>query len=468
MSSHNHEQEMKVAQAKKAARALMKDELENFLQSNNQIEMACDEKPLLSIIIVTFNAAELTLACIRSLVAHNDISSELIIIDNGSTDKTVELLTHLTGPIIVLNRSNTGFVKAVNQGASIAKAKYILLLNSDVCIKENSIASALETIESRKSIGAVGAKLIFYGDLLQEAGSIIWNDGTCSGYGKWDSPDEGEYNFSRSVDYCSGAFLLLSKNVFVSLGKFDEGFSPGYYEETDFCVRLRNNGLEVVYDPKVEAYHFEFGSSDRKSGIDLQHRNQGLFVSKHLDYLTKLYPKNSKKLAARSKDLYGRKVLIIDDKVPVGPLDCGVNGCATIIKEIHSMGCFITLYPLDFQLEQWPLLRKVIPQDVEIMGRKGLKGLEQFLNDRDGYYDVCMVSGSHNLELFCEILARNPNLFGSTRLVYYDQSSTDIELPEKLLKRDLWNNICERSLDRIVFDYCSKHFRHQLQTILGL
>ena len=90
---------------------------------------------------------------------------------------------------------------------------------------------------------------------LQEAGSLIWQDGSCLGYGRGDDPEQPEYMFRRDVDYCSGAFLLFRKQDFAALQGFDEAFAPAYYEESDFCIRLRKSGKRVVYDPRAVITH---------------------------------------------------------------------------------------------------------------------------------------------------------------------------------------------------------------------
>jgi len=419
VNSHETAQQEKVTLAKEAARSRMKEQLNDFLGSEGPLVVPHAEDPLISVIVVTFNGAEMTLACLKSLVADAGIPLEVIIVDNGSADATLELLDRIAGASIVRNDTNEGFVKAVNRGAALARGKYLLLVNNDVCVKIGSMAAALATIENRENVGAVGAKLILYGDVLQEAGSIIWSDGTCSGYGRWRSPDAGEYNFLRSVDYCSAAFLLIRKDAFDRLGHFDEGFSPGYYEETDFCVRLRDKGWDVVYNPRVEAYHFEFGSSDQNSAMELQRRNHALFVSKHRDYLAGLHHRDSSDgLIARSKGSYARRVLIIDDRVPFPSLGAGFPRAATIIHEIRSMNAFVTVYPLQFPNDTWAAVRETLPLDVEVMLEQGTDGLEAFLRERAGYYDVCIASRPHNMSHFCDILARNGDVLRSLSLVY--------------------------------------------------
>ena len=188
---------------------------------------------------------------------------EIIIVDNNSHDETSLLLDRLRGARIIRNAENRNFLLAVNQAAKEARGEYLLLLNNDAQVLPGTLRSALNTIRSAPDIGAVGGRLILLDGTLQEAGSIIWNDGSCLGYGRGDNPFAPMYMFRRDVDYCSGAFLLTPRSTSgKELGGFDERFKPAYYEETDYCTRLWERRLRVVYDPNAVLLHYEFASSE--------------------------------------------------------------------------------------------------------------------------------------------------------------------------------------------------------------
>jgi GT2 family glycosyltransferase len=167
---------------------------------------------------------------------------DIIIVDNNSSDDTASLLDRLEGATIVRNSANMHFLKAANAGAREARGRYILFLNNDAQVHPGSIQAAIETLEKSGDIGAVGGKLILPDGSLQEAGSIVWRDGSCLGYGRGGDPFAPEYMFRRDVDYCSGAFLLTRRETFMRLGGFDEAYQPFYYEETDFAS---GSGIKV-------------------------------------------------------------------------------------------------------------------------------------------------------------------------------------------------------------------------------
>jgi GT2 family glycosyltransferase len=279
-------------------------QLKSFLTSGSCLELPHSDDPVVSVILVLFNRGELTFACLRSLAENYRERLEVIIVDNASQDDTAMLLDRLQGVQVIRNAENRNFLLAVNQAAKAAKGEYLLLLNNDAQVLPGTIHSALRTIRSASDIGAVGGRLILLDGTLQEAGSIIWRDGSCMGYGRGDNPFAPMYMFRRDVDYCSGAFLLTPRRVWEELGGFDETFKPAYYEETDYCMRLWQRNRRVVYDPNAILLHYEFGSSESTAqATDLQREHQRVFAARHHASLSAQYsPDLNSVLSARMKD----------------------------------------------------------------------------------------------------------------------------------------------------------------------
>ena len=155
-------------------------------------------------------------------------------------------------------------MKSCNEAFQIARGEYIVFLNNDTQIQKGWLAGLIEVLDKNLEVGAVGSKLIYPDNTLQEAGGIIWNDASGCNYGKGGDHNLSQYNFLREVDYCSGASLAISKSLFVELGKFDEKYSPAYFEDTDLCFKVRERGKKVVYQPKSVVIHLE-GTSCGKS-----------------------------------------------------------------------------------------------------------------------------------------------------------------------------------------------------------
>jgi GT2 family glycosyltransferase len=394
--------------------------LQSFLASGCQMKLPTDDKPLISIILILYNRAELTFQCLRSLRENFSGSFEVIIVDNASGDDTGLLLDRLEGVKIIRNQENLHFLLGCNQASEIAEGKYILFLNNDAQVQPASIDSAVKTIESSDDIGAVGGKIILLDGTLQEAGSIIWQDASCFGYGRGESPFAPDYMFMRDVDYCSGAFLLTQRQTFLQLGGFDTDFQPAYYEETDYCLKLWKLGKRVVYDPNAVILHFEFASSKSSDrAIQMQVNNREVFLKKHQEYLATNYLSyDAGALIARTANRACQRVLFIDDRVPHSSLGSGFPRAREILLTLVNLGYFVTFYPLNVPVESWDDVYEDIPKVVEVMMGYGLPNLEEFLQERAGYYDIIIVSRPHNMQVLKPILESHHDWFTNTKIIY--------------------------------------------------
>jgi GT2 family glycosyltransferase len=399
-------------------------QLQNFLTSNAALNLPVHDDPEVSILIVTFNRAELTFACLRSICENYSERSEVIIVDNASTDATSQLLDRIRGARIFRNRENLNFLLAVNQAAKEARAPYLLMLNNDAQLLPGSLRAALETIQSDQLIGAVGGRIVLLDGSLQEAGSIVWRDGSCLGYGRGDNPFSSPYMFRRDVDYCSAAFLLTPRGVWEEECGFDETFRPAYYEETDYCMRLWRRGLRVVYDPAAVVLHYEFASAvSTASALELQAVHRKMFAEKHASaLLTHLDPGVSSILAARTHPALGPSVppraLYIDDRVPHVWLGSGFPRARTILLALRKFGFFVSIFTLATLEEEWTTVYSDLPRDIEVINEMGTSLLEAFLRQRHGYYDAIIVSRPHNMNAFRPILEKHPEWFTRTSVVY--------------------------------------------------
>jgi len=154
-----------------------KEKLKNFLASDELLNFPAEEGAILTIVLVFYNQAQLSLLCLRSLLEHADVPYRLIIVDNNSSDDTGKLLDRLENVLLIRNDNNLGFVKAVNQAAEQSDTDYLLLLNNDAVIEDGTLSAAVDTIRNDKLVGAVGARIELLDGSLQEAGSIIFSDG---------------------------------------------------------------------------------------------------------------------------------------------------------------------------------------------------------------------------------------------------------------------------------------------------
>jgi O-antigen biosynthesis protein len=388
-----------------------------FLAGDGRITLPMSATPEVSIILVLFNSADLTYGGLRCLQTAIDLPAEVIIVDNASTDETNELLSRVDGARLIRNSENVQFLRGVNQAASTALGKYVLLLNNDTLVEAGPIKIARDVLDEDATAGAVGGKLILPDGTLQEAGSIVWQDGSCACHGRGKDPSDPEFQFRREVDYCSAAFLMLRRDLFEKLGWFDARFAPAYYEETDLCMRIRAAGYRIVYEPRVGIVHFECGSSNPRAAAAQINRNREVFSNLHRRQLEREHlPSDSRFLEARMRSRSPR-ILVVDDQVPHPELGSCLQTAADMVRDLDAAGCFVTFYPLTAPHLSWEHAYALLPRTVEIMAGCGLEGLPSFVRERAGYYDTVLVREPH-MRMLNESFEKVPNFLLSKPLVY--------------------------------------------------
>jgi len=372
------------------------------------------EEPIVSIITLTFNKAAFTYQHLESILAHTDVPYELIIVDKGSTDETTYLLDRVENVTIIKNDENSGFIKGCNQGANKAKGKYLLFLNNDVIVTPGWLSNLVKTIENYPKCGAVGCKLIWHNGRLQEAGSIIWSDGSALGYGQGDNPMRPEYSYLREVDYCSGACLLVRKDLFQSLGGFDERYIPACYEDSDLCLGIWGLGYKVVFQPNVVVFHYESMSGSYEKATVLMEANRSKFIAKRKDLRDKLHPSPNNVLIARDIR-QGNRILVLDDRVPVPYLGSGYPRAYCMLKFLAELGYKVTFFPLGNATPWQPYTNEFQQSGIEVFYGVRLD-FSQFAKDRADYYDLILVSRPHNMEKTFDTIKR----FFSKAILLYD------------------------------------------------
>ncbi len=301
------------------------------------------ERPVTtSVIIPVFNKAEFTFQCLRSLLGEVDFrDTEVVVVDNASTDETRELLSHFRGLVrVVENDENRGFVDACNQGAAVSRGRHLVFLNNDTVVLPGWLTALVETVERDERAGAVGSLFLYPDGRIQEAGAGVWSNGETFHYGWGKSPDDRRFTFAREVDYCSGASLLIRRDLFERLGGFDRRYAPAYYEDTDLCMGVRSLGYKVVYQPHSRLRHFEGATAgtDPHTGFKrFQVVNREKFCEKWRDVLARDHlpqdPTRDERAANRG---WGTQVAVFDDRVPTPDRDAGSARMLYILRALSE------------------------------------------------------------------------------------------------------------------------------------
>ncbi|MEU8417474.1 glycosyltransferase [Amycolatopsis japonica] len=322
------------------------------------VAVSTSAEPLVSIVIPVHGHWDHTRQCLESIEAGRPrIPFEVIVVDDDSPDASARVLAECPGVRLVRTGTNVGFLKAANLGAAEARGELLVLLNNDTEPKPGWLDSLAEAVYRDDRIGMAGAKLLYPDGTLQECGGIVWADAGAANYGHGDDPDDTRYASVRDVDYCSGAAIMIRRELFERLGRFDERYAPAYYEDTDLAFAVRAAGFRTVVEPAAVVVHHEGVShgTDPDSGHKrFQTINRPVFAEKWADALAGQIagPSPAGLWLARQR-MPGKAprdtgiVLIADLRVPTPDKDSGSVRMRRVVDELLALGQRVVFCPMD-------------------------------------------------------------------------------------------------------------------------
>ena len=253
---------------------------------------------MLSIIIVNYNVKYFLHQCLKSINSTSkNIQLEIFVVDNNSVDNSVEMIQHEFPHIkLIKNKENVGFATANNQAIKQSKGKYILLLNPDTILQEDTLEKCVTFLEKNKDVGGLGVKMLDgNGNFLPESKRSL--PSPSSAFYKIfglsflfpKSKTFGQYHLNyldkdqiHEIDVISGAFFMTKKNILNKIGMLDESFFM-YGEDVDLSYRIQKNGYKNIYFPKTSIIHYK-GESTKKTSINyilMFYKAMIVFVKKH-------------------------------------------------------------------------------------------------------------------------------------------------------------------------------------------
>jgi GT2 family glycosyltransferase len=408
------------------------------------------EPPLTSIIILTFNHADVSYRAIRSAAvdAAKNGRTELIIADNASTDEDMlELLRRLRNVKVARHARNLQYAYGHNRAAKCRhpQSHHTLFLNNDAELQESSLDEIQKMFASVRPerVGAVGCRHILINGALQEAGSVMFRNGAVMGFGRmFLDPHAPVFMYVRAVDYVSTSCLAMRNDLLDELAWYDADTFPVYYTDTDMAMRMRwNLGYEVMYNPHAVVRHHEsLTNVDMKQELmswafKRFHRRWDSVLREHMPHEHVLGYTKIQGFCARDRRS-GRNIIAIGD--------LGVDLCARCVEHRHwlvmlltlsSMGHKITAIPSE---QNWTALNPVqhrflTDAGIEVITRGSRSSsvvheLTKLMKRRAHAYDMVLMQGVNVASSVSTTIREG--LLGALRKIYVADETPLEELVE--------------------------------------
>ncbi len=358
------------------------------------------DAPDVSVIIPVHGQLGWTLNALDALLPHASRRGfEVIVVDDASPDRTASVIAGLAarvpGVSLLRRPRNEGFIAAANAGAASARGRVLVLLNNDTRVAAGWLDALIDSFDLFPRAGLVGSKLLYPDGSLQEAGAILWRDGSAWNHGRGADPNRPEFCHARRVDYISGASIAVPAALWRALDGLDPHFAPAYGEDADLAMRVRAAGHEVWYQPTSRVIHYEgrTGGTDTHGGGGAKAHQvvnlKKLFVRWHGVLATHGRP-GSDPYQERERGVR-RRALVVDASTPTPKQDAGSGVTMESIRILQRLGYKVHFAPQDNMLFQ--------PGHTEALQRIGVEcahaphdvGFDEYLARHGALFDVILV-----------------------------------------------------------------------------
>lgn len=351
-------------------------------------------EPDVSIVIPVHNKFPVTYNCLTALLfAYNKASFEVIVVDDGSSDETLDILDIVSGVYCLRNEVSQGFIRSCNRGASVARGRYVVMLNNDTEPTARWLDELLFVFEQFDNVGMAGSKLLYPDGSLQEAGGIVWKNGNPWNYGRSGNPQDPRFNYTRQADYLSGASVMLPKSLWDELGGFSEEFIPAYFEDTDLAFKVRAAGFKTVYAPLSVVYHFEgvsSGTSVTSGTKRYQEINRPKFKHKWIA-ACRLNGEEGHDVDLNKDRGVNHRALVIDYQTPRPDMDAGSYAAIQEMRLLQSLGFKVTFVPenLAYLGQYTESLQRM---GIEVIHAPFAGSVEELLQARGKEFDIVYIT----------------------------------------------------------------------------
>lgn len=402
---------------------------QNDIEEYTKLEFPVYKNPKVSIVIPVYNQFGYTYNCLKSILEYSgDISYEIIVADDCSSDQVKELEKVAIGITVLHNKRNLRFLLNCNNAAKYAKGEYLVFLNNDTQVQPNWLLPLVNLLDSNKDAGMVGAKLVYPDGYLQEAGGILWKDGSAWNYGNMKNPEEPWYCYVKEADYISGAAIMVRASLWKEIGGFDESFVPAYYEDTDLAYEVRKHGYKVLFQPQSVIVHFEGVSNgtDTASGLkSYQIVNQQKFYQKWKNVLEKEHFENGDNVfLAKDRGQTKKQILVVDHYVPNYDKDAGGRCTFMYIKAFLNLGMKVTFIGDNFAKPE-PYTTILTQLGVEVLyGNYYCSNWQNWLKDNLKYFDYIYLQRPHISIKYIDLVRE----YGRGKIFYFAHDLGHIRL----------------------------------------
>ena len=305
----------------------------------------------MSVLILTQREPGILHGCL-STVAHSlqKTSYEVLLLLNGAAPEMGAYVNKRVSGLRVFESSvNLGFSGGMNYLSRHATGEFLLLLNDDTTVSDGWIDYLVETAE-RRDAAVVGSRILWPDGRLQEAGSLIWADGSTWPVGRNADGQDPAYLFERKADYVSFCSVLVRKSMWQTVGGLDTRYFPAYYEDVDFALAVRRLGGSIWYQPASVIAHYESRATMPEFKRFLFRRNQDALVAKWSETLEGYPPPapldaGGLAYALDQSRRVDRRVLVVDDRIPAADMGSGFSRSFQMLVQLTNGGCAVDLYP---------------------------------------------------------------------------------------------------------------------------